>query len=170
MSNIIDLILYYATMHAIFWYSIFVKQLVFKVLLSPCSFQKNVCAACIVDAHIPALPHFESISRLAPHKLYISIAHEEQARTSTCKNHTPAVCISLLPQPLQAFSLDMMLISCLCSDDGRPIASSLTTIVVDATTSALLLRCSSCTGSAHFAHITTISSISWPFLPSIYAD
>lgn len=109
------------------------------------------------------------VSRLAPHKLYISIAHEEQARTSTCKNHTPVVCISLLPQPLQAFSLDMMLISCLCSDDGRPIASSLTTIVVDATTSALLLR-SSCTGSAHFAHITTISSISWPFLPSIYAD
>ena len=153
-----------------FWHSISVKQLVFisfKAILCLQSIQllKN-CLHCMHRRCIYRYYRTLKVDLASPpHKLFMSIAHVDQAHRPHAKIIPPLSASIYCLNPCTYSHRHVMLISCLCSDDGRPIASSLTIFFVDGQAHR-----SSCLGSAHFTYKTTISSISSPFLPSFYAD
>ena len=157
-------------MHAMFWYRFFCKMTSIHSTTTSINMQhlKN-CFALYVIVPVDASTgrHCMNLT-FSLYELHMSNASEEQIRSFTCKNQTPRClhlfvdstllriligtwCLSLAPAQIMTVPSNHRLHISSSMYDKRTFTSS-------------------CLGSAHFAHVTTISLTSWQFLRSIYAD
>ena len=119
--------------------------------------------------------HYMNLT-FSPYKLHMSNAYIWRASTHVHMQESYPRCLHLFVDS----TLSRILIGVWCSSLApaqitavpSPITSSPAFIYRRRCTTSALSLASSCLGSAHFAHVivTTMSSISWQFLRSIYAD